>query len=143
MLTKCKHAKIPCHLFLLSSKRQNNIFWLLSISVNRGLDLRTWCDVVKLIMWWFIDNIVSSAVSVLQYWYKDHLICVKAWSKTQQFTTRTPGTLCSELTLVFCQHSTSVNILILWALYTQYFPESCEQNRTQAYYSGGIRTHDP
>ena len=28
------------------------------------------------------------------------------------------------------------------ALYTQYFPESCKQ-KSQAYYSGGIRTHDP
>ena len=28
------------------------------------------------------------------------------------------------------------------ALYTQYFPESCEEI-SQAYYSGGIRTHDP
>ena len=28
------------------------------------------------------------------------------------------------------------------ALYTQYFPESCEK-KSQAYYLGGIRTHDP
>ena len=27
------------------------------------------------------------------------------------------------------------------ALYTQYFPESCEK-KSQAFYSGGIRTHD-
>ena len=29
------------------------------------------------------------------------------------------------------------------ALYTQYFPESCEKKTSQACYSGGIRTHDP